>query len=256
MTDNNRTTTTPDGLTRILSAIDTPIDNPHEFITSNGIKFRLKQVPPMLLRDAQKTLTPPEVPTVWIEDKQTNEPNEADPKYREALAAYHEQTGDVANAILLTRGTEVLYVPDGISRCEDASWVDDVTEFVPIKIPAAGVRRYFCWIKYVALTSIDDFMGILRKVSRLGGMTTEADVAEAADNFRGVQEGDADPAVPASEEAGRGDRDSAGAAGDSAGTGVQGSSGVREGELEHVAQPDERLGTSGSSSPLPTASAN
>lgn len=185
---------------------------PDRFTTKEGIVFKLRRVPPMLIVDAEKKHRPPRVPKVWIEDKQTHEENTNDPQYQQELDEYRRTIGDISNAVLLTRGTRVEHIPDGIDKPEDTDWAEDVQELTDIEVPDSGRARYFCWVKYVAVTNMDDFKALIQKISSLAGMTTEIEVAEAADNFRDHTEGNTAPGIHLIEGDGRGDSGDAGAA--------------------------------------------
>lgn len=198
-------------MNKILQAVEDGIqerhDKPDTFRTSTGVVFRIKPVPPLLIVDAQKRFDAPVPPKVLNPDKETMEENPNDPEYARQLQEYHQGLGEVANAVLITRGTEVLEVPPTVETVEDGSWSDDVEEFAGIKVPPAGRRRYFCWVKYVAMANMEDLTGLVGKISNFSGATLEVDVAAAADTFRPVPSGSAAPGVPASEKAGRGPSD-------------------------------------------------
>jgi len=178
---------------------------PDRFVTSNGITFKLKPVAPLLVLDAQKQIVEPTPPKLKNYEKGEGddaplEENPNDPAFLRAHMEYRQRVGEVSNAIFLTRGTEVLSVPEGIEHYEDKEWAEEVEEFAGIKVPAVGRRRYYCWLKYVALTSMDDFQGLLNKLTALGGVTLESDVATAEATFRPDEGGDAAPGLPPNQE--------------------------------------------------------
>ena len=168
----------------------------NEFTTSNGIVLKLKPVPPLLVMDAQRSIkepTPPKIPNYDKGDEGDAplEENPSDPTYLREMAAYQSQVGELSNAIFLTRGVDVISVPEGIDKVDDEGWADDVQEFTSLVIPKVGRRRMYCWLKYVALTSLDDFQGLLNKLTSLGGVTLESDVQQAQASFRPDTNGDA-----------------------------------------------------------------
>lgn len=179
----------------------------NKYTTENGIVFRLKPVPPLLIVDAQKLHREPVPPKVYIQDKDTHEENPNDPEYQRQLNEWRQTVGEISNAVLLTRGTEIISVPAGIDQLDDPAWAEDLFDLTGLEVPKVGRRRYFCWMKYVALTSMDDFQGIVGKISRLGGITMEADVADAEARFRSDEEGYSANGVHAAEEAVGGDSD-------------------------------------------------
>lgn len=178
---------------------------PDRFVTRNGIAFQLKPVAPLLILDAQRRFTeptPPKVPNLdkGDADDAPMEENPNDPTYIRAMEEYRSKVGEVSNAIFLTRGTVLLSVPEGIDQVDDAEWAEEVEEFTELKIPAVGRRRYYCWLKYVALTSMDDFQGLLNKLTTLGGVTLERDVRDAETSFRPDENGSSPEGLPPGEE--------------------------------------------------------
>lgn len=185
-----------------------PDSRPDRYKTKEGVVFRLKPVPPFLMMDAQRAFPAPKPPSVPNYDKDPDgkvlEENPADPEYQRLIREYNEMMGDLANGIMLTRGTEVLSVPDGMDKVDDGAWAEDAREFGRVEVPAVGRRRYFCWLKYVALTNMGDYEGLLKKISAMSGMTMEVDVARATADFPNQSEGDTPVGVPTPEEDGRG----------------------------------------------------
>jgi len=192
----------------VLNAIpeDVPANGAlNQFTTSNGIVLKLKPVPPLLIMDAQRSIKEPVPPKLPNYDKGDGddaplEENPNDPTYMREMAAYQSQVGELSNAIFMTRGVEVVSVPEGIDNIDDEGWAEDVKEFTNLDIPKVGKRRMYCWLKYVALTSLDDFQGLLNKLTSLGGVTLESDVSQAQASFRPDTNGDAANGVRAGEE--------------------------------------------------------
>ena len=178
---------------------------PDRFVTSNGIVFKLKSVAPLLVLDAQKQIVEPKPPKIKNYEKGEDddaplEENPNDPEFLRAHMEYRQKVGEVSNAIFLTRGTEVVSVPEDVDNLDDEDWALEVEEFTDIKVPKVGRRRYYCWLKYVALTSMNDFQALLNKLSALGGVTLESDVADAEASFRTDSGGDAVTGIPPVEE--------------------------------------------------------
>lgn len=178
---------------------------PDRFVTSNGIVFKLKAVAPLLIMDAQRNFQEPQPPKIRNFEKGDGddaplEDNPNDPKYQRELMEYRRQLGEIANAIYLTRGTEIISKPDDVDGPEDENWAMEVEDFANLKVPKVGRRRYFCWIKYVALESMGDFQGLMNKLTTLGGVTVERDVIDAETSFRTDESGDTSEGVPPTEE--------------------------------------------------------
>ena len=191
--DNNILQAIPEDVVPSSQAI-LDAQRPDRFVSSNGIVFKLKPVAPLLIMDAQRNLPEPVPPKVPNYDKGEGEDapleeNPNDPTYIREMEAHRLKVGELSNAIFLTRGTELISVPEGVDAVESEEWSDEVKEFAGLDVPKVGRRRYYAWLKYVALTSLDDFQGLLTKLTSLGGITQEADVAEAERSFRDITGG-------------------------------------------------------------------
>jgi hypothetical protein len=56
---------------------------------------------------------------------------------------------------MLTRGTELIKLPEGIEPPEGETWSEDVHDITGIEVPPVGSRRrYYVWLKYVALNDL------------------------------------------------------------------------------------------------------
>lgn len=186
-----------------ISEHDEVVKPPTEFTTSNGVVLKLKAVPPLLVMDVQRRFVEPVPPKVRNFDKGEGddaplEENPSDPGYQRALNEHRQTVGEASNAIFIVRGTEIVSIPDGVSKVEDPDWAEDIGEFTGIDVPAVGRRRYYAWMKYVALASMDDFQNLLNRLTSLGGVTLESDVTAAEETFRPAENGGTDPAVRAS----------------------------------------------------------
>lgn len=201
----------PEIVQNVLNAtrglVDTK-DEPDTFTTQDGVVLHLRSVAPMLINDAQRRVKEPKIPLVKNLDKGDDvwEENPNDPSYLRAVEEHRQTLGELTNSLLIMRGTEVVSVPDGFPKLEDKAWSEDIEEFTGIQVPASGRRRYYCWIKYCVLSSMSDFMTLLRKVSSMGGITLEADVAQAMDDFRNNKTGDTPEGIHIVEASGLGDQ--------------------------------------------------
>lgn len=237
------------GLRTLLAAIPETDDTepPDRYTTSNGIVLQLKPIPPLLINDAQNNLKAPRPPRVPNLDKDPDghvlEENPNDPTFIEQYREYRVNLSELSNAIFLTRGTKVLDVPSGVEPVDSTDWSDDLKDLAGLDVPEKGRRRYYCWMKYVALSNINDLTTVLRKVSNLAGVTLEADVAQATADFPSGTEGNTPTPIRAATEDGRGDNDIPERSGPSAGVRVQGDSGLRALDLDGVA-PADGAGTS------------
>lgn len=207
---------------KAIQEVDTQPDmGPARFRCSSGVVLRLRKIPPFILKEVQASFRPPEVPKVYMDDKETSEENPSDPTYMRALRAYQSALGDALNGVMLVRGTEVESVPDGMPRPEDNSWVDDLNDLPGVEngalaVPNTPRRRYYCWLKYVALTDSRDLTGLLRKLSELAGNTLEVDVARAVESFPDNSTWHADTGISTAPSNGLGNTDQPAAAGSGA----------------------------------------
>jgi hypothetical protein len=193
-------------LERVIQAIpEGDLPRRDTFTTGAGIVFRVKPVPPMLIEDTRRRFlaNEPQPPMVRNEDKETLEENPNDPEYRRAHDRFFLDLGEASSALMLTRGTELIKLPEGIEPPEGETWSEDVHDITGIEVPPVGSRRrYYVWLKYVALTTWGDFNGLVRAASRASGMTREDDVADAAESFRDNPPRAADTSVPPATENG------------------------------------------------------
>lgn len=180
--------------------------------TKTGVTLKLKRVSPLLMADASRALVEPRVPQVANLDKEEDgsvlEDNPADPDYIAAMNQYRQQLSDLSSAIYLTRGTvPERPLPDGVPDWEDSEWSADIEDIAQIRVPALGKRRYWAWLKYIVLEDLDDFSDLLRAIMRRGGITMEADVAQATTDFRSDEEGDTSEGLRTEEGSGLGNTD-------------------------------------------------
>jgi len=149
---------------------------------SNGIKLKLKSVPPFLVRQATMKLDRPKVPRMDI-GKGREEDNPDHPAYQEALADFENRSTDAALNVMLAAGTEVVSVPKGVPGPDSDDWLP-LMEVLEIEIDLdRPVARYLAWMRYVALATADDITLITTAMSRGIGLSEE-DVEASAQSFR------------------------------------------------------------------------
>ena len=129
-------------------------------VLSNGIVLRPRRVPPGAIHRAMRAIPDPPVPTIWIEDKERHEENPADPDYLDEVNRMHLARLAAYQRLLLTLGTTVESVPDGVYGPKDDGWVDGLR--------AAGVEpnvdnamaRHADWLELYALADPADVMAV------------------------------------------------------------------------------------------------
>lgn len=174
-----------------------------EFRLANGVTLSLKPVPPLLMRRAVANLSPPKVPTVYIDEKGREEENPNDPAYVAAVSEYEQKTFDVGINVLLLAGTAIADVPSGVSAPEAEEWVEQA-KMLGVEVDVSSPRaRYLSWLQLYALSSLDEIVRVTGAVGRLSNVREE-DVTASVASFRRKTLRGADNGVSA-EDAGHGD---------------------------------------------------
>lgn len=155
-----------------------------EAITSNGIKFKIKPVPMLLIRQAAANLPEPQAPRTYIEELGREEENPEDPDYLAACEEYNEQTFEVTTNMFLAVGTSILEVPEGVDKPDDDGWIQ-VLEAVGIPVDVGTTaKRYLTWLQCYALAEQSDLLLLIGAVAARSGVQ-EGAVQAAAKSFRG-----------------------------------------------------------------------
>lgn len=169
----------------VVAALARELDDgpPGTITLKNGIILKLKPVAPIAIREAAVRVQPPEVPLVYIEEKQREERNPADPAYLRAVDRYEaDQVFRVADVLVLM-GTKVEFVPEGRSGPDDDDWID-LLDALDISVPRDNkYRRYLAWVRYYAIEDEEDIGRVMAAIVRLSGVT-EVEVDKAAKAFR------------------------------------------------------------------------
>jgi len=172
-------------------------DNPRDTDVvelQNGIRLRVKGVPPFLIRSAVMKLVKPVPPKIKLQEgKDAEEENPDDPEYKEALAKYEEETEEAAINVMLAGGTTIEHIPDGMFGPEGDEWVDtEMAEFFGVELDLSStIARKLSWLKYYALTSELEITVLTVALGRKVGMN-EGEVADALESFRSGTMGRAD----------------------------------------------------------------
>lgn len=165
-----------------------------ELRLENGIVLEVKTVPPLLLTAVSAEFPDPEPPTIWMEEKQRDEPNPNHPDYAKAIEANNEARDLAVNNVVLAAGTKVKTIPEGYFGPEDEGWVAGV-EFankmsgIEVKVePVDGDKmvRYLQWLRFYAMeTSMD--IALCQSLSyQLAGIR-EGEIEEVFESFRNPQ---------------------------------------------------------------------
>lgn len=169
---------------RILEAITdsrAPID---EWISTRGIKFRLKKVSPFISMEIGRKQPDPKVPTYYDKDAERERENPLDPNYLEELQQTRATRGMLAMNANLALGTELLECPKVIQGVGSKEWSEELDEATAhvVEVPEAGIGRYLAWLRYYALVE-QEVNDLMMAVLRYSGVVLEADVEVASENF-------------------------------------------------------------------------
>lgn len=172
---------------------------------STGVVLGVAKPSRWLLQEKMRQMMPrkPEVPKVYIEDKEVWEENPNDPVFVAAVELFLAEWNKAAENAQLILGTFVVSVPEGFARSEGDSWIDELREMYEIEVATKSGLRYANWVKLWACRTEEDNIAIIRAIEGIAG-TPEEKVAEEAESFRNREGGDSDLAVPAEAQGGNG----------------------------------------------------
>lgn len=162
--------------------------------SGRGIRFQIFPVSSFLATEAEKRNPKPKVPTVWLEEKQREEPNPSHPDYIEAVREWNLDQSLERIRLWCMLGTKLDFVPDEIERPEDTGW-SDTLKIVGFDVPADGIERYYAWLKYYALPNQTDLFELTKQVQLASGLIKEEEVQEAMASFPDIQERDSNNGV-------------------------------------------------------------
>lgn len=162
----------------------------------SGLKIRVHEVPPLILRQPLQHLPEPQPPMIDLSAEKgegIKEPNPNDPHYIEAHAKWELTIGlSIMDTMLLLGTTEPMkdgdpkplieYCPENLMRPDEDGWVK--------WLEAAGVTvdsstqntRYLCWLRYYAVSNAQDLKLLMAAIAGKSGVR-EGDVALAAQSF-------------------------------------------------------------------------
>lgn len=157
------------------------------FICRTGVKLDLRKPSSLALSDVvrqfSKSDPPPEVPTVWIENKSRDEPNPNDPNYKAAQMMWSAGAAERIFNVMIVTGVEIIDVPEGFPAHD--------SEDFGLRLQAMGLepstnpyKLRIDWIRFVAAKEGDDLAILNDKLLRYAGLSGE-DVAEAMARFWG-----------------------------------------------------------------------
>jgi len=170
-----------------------PKDNIVEM--SNGIVFRVKEVPQAAFVDLRGSFPEPTPPVHYNKDIGREETNVNDPRYKAQLADWEISISAGMIDIQIIFGVEVVSVPDNMINYDDP----DFHDLLKVILGRMGWKRedindlgktekMLLWVKYYAAKGSvggeSDFSKLLLAIGRRSGVPEE-DVKTAVDNFQG-----------------------------------------------------------------------
>lgn len=145
----------------------------------NGVKVRINPVGAALISDVTSRIKDPEIPVVYIADKERNEPNPNDPNYLRGLEEANQKRGIAMIDTLVMFGVELL---DGIP--EDDEWMKKLTFMVKRGLlDLSGYDlddsfdREFLYKRYILVDNT-----VISMVTDASGLSTE-DISRAEASF-------------------------------------------------------------------------
>lgn len=159
-----------------------------EVTLSSGVVLRGKQAPPLILIRIMGSHPRPKAPVVFMKAMGRNMVNEADPDFQKALQAWQGEMTHAILTALISLGTEVASIPEGMSGPNDDAWLQEYSILGQDMEPENTAWRYLTWVMFKAAVHADDIKKIQEVVGKLTGVS-EASV-EAAENFSGSDKTD------------------------------------------------------------------
>lgn len=174
-----------DAAVKTATQIDASLNGDNVVTLASGVQLRIKPVNPLLIQTAGRNIQEPDVPKVYLKDDDKWIPNYADPEYIKNMKKYAVDQQMAVIDVGYLMGTEVVHVPEGISKIEDDDWIDHL-EFLGIidreQVTSNKHARYLAWLKYYAITTDEDFPKLTFATMKTIGVQ-EGDVQEAVATF-------------------------------------------------------------------------
>lgn len=149
-------------------------------ILDNGVKVRIRPVSAALISEVSARIKDPDPPTVYIKDKEREEPNPSDPGYLRTLEENNQKRGMAVIDAMVMFGVELI---DGVP--EDGEWVRKL-KFME-KRGMLDLSNYdmgdpyeveFLYKRFVIVDNT-----VVNEISRASGLSSE-DVERARESFR------------------------------------------------------------------------
>lgn len=198
MADSKSSSAVAGSIDSANAALNVPTEESKDFVSCSGVVLELTKVPRYMIYEAGKRFdqSMPRPPVVRDTEKQRDFENPDDPEYIRLITAHEDTKNDMTNNLYFALGTKVKFKPDDVPDVDD-DWDSAFDDLLPadarFDVPAKGTRlRYLAWLKSVVLLE-DDYRALTARIFKIVGVPTqEADVADAAADFRSGSERAAD----------------------------------------------------------------
>lgn len=178
--------TTPELLIQADKIGDEP--DPKVWVSADGIKFALRRVSMLAVKEVTEGIKDPVVPKFFNEQKEREEENPMDPEYLAELERTTYKRSMASIDLVCMLGSTISHLPDGISSPDEDDWVEALVEAGMKPPPEAKRPRYAYWLKFYALSE-SELTDLFMAIARLSGSTIEAEVKRAMDSsFRNDEE--------------------------------------------------------------------
>lgn len=154
---------------------------------STGVRATLKPVPQTILQDALALVKEPQVPVVWIGEKEREEENPNDPRYLKALEDVAVEQARVTFDVFALYGIELEEPVERGDWLKKLFLMERLGRLDLSKLDADDpVDLEFLYKRYVAMGNAD--YALIGAISNV----TEADLRQAARSFQGAEVGEPD----------------------------------------------------------------
>lgn len=148
---------------------------------SDGRKAKLVPVSASLIDAVTRRVKPPEVPKVWIADKEREEENPNDPSYVKAVEEYDRLRGTATMDAMVLFGVELLDgVPEGDDWLKKLKYLErrgglDLSEY-DLDDP---MDREYVYKRFIAVP-----LTLINRITEISGISAQ-EVEVAEDSFQG-----------------------------------------------------------------------
>lgn len=168
-------------------------DHRGPYTTEKGVVLKYQKVSSDTVRKAWTAIPVPKPPMVYIEERGREEPNPADPGYKNEIDQYNGKVNTLIYTIYLMRGVDIHYIPESVSKPDDTDWYEGLEEY--LDIPTGRLARKAAWLMDYVLNDFER-AEVVEDLAIFSGLVPEKKVEETLKSFRsdGVQQ--TDSAIP------------------------------------------------------------